>query len=102
MPPGPSTRWRSARPPSPTNGSGRRREREQAKEEAARQKERERRQQAIDKAQAALDEAEREHTSRVAALQEQIDTLEKRLRSETLRWQDESQKLKATLREAKN
>ena len=78
------------------------REREQAKEEAARQKERERRQQAIDKAQAALDKAEREHTSRVAALQEQIDTLEKRLRSETLRWQDESQKLKATLREAKN
>jgi len=79
-----------------------RREREQAKEEAARRKERERRQQAVDHAQAALDEAERKHTSGVAALQEQIDTLEKRLRSENLRWQDESQKLKAALREAKN
>ena len=79
-----------------------RREREQAKEEAARRKERERRQQAVDHAQAALDEAEREHTSRVAALQEQIDTLEKKLRSENLRWQDESQKLNAALRKAKN
>jgi hypothetical protein len=43
-----------------------RREREEAKEEAARQKKRERRQQAFGKAKA-LDRAEEEHTQRVAA-----------------------------------
>ncbi len=79
-----------------------RREREQAKEEAVRRKERERRQQAVDNAQAALDEAEHKHTGNVAALQQQLDTLEKKLRSENLRWQEESQRLKAVLREAKN
>jgi hypothetical protein len=79
-----------------------RREREQAKEETVRRKERERRQQDIDNAEAALDEAERKHAGKVAALQQQLDTLEKQLRSENLRWQEESQKLKAVLREAKN
>jgi hypothetical protein len=60
------------------------------------------RQQAVDNAQAALDEAERKHTGNVAALQQQFDTLEKKLRSENLRWQKESQRLKAVLREAEN
>ena len=79
-----------------------RREREQAKKEAIRLKDRERRQQGIDSAQAALDEAERKYTGNVAALQQQLDTFEKKLRSENLRWQEESQRLKAVLREAKN
>jgi hypothetical protein len=45
------------------------RERERAKEEAAKQKERERGQQALDNAQTALDDAEREHAKRAAASQ---------------------------------
>ena len=55
-----------------------RRERERAREEAARRKEHERRQQAVDKAQAALDKAEREHEKRAAAIQAQMEALEKK------------------------
>jgi hypothetical protein len=56
----------------------RRRELERAKEEAARQKDRERRQQAVDKAQAALNKAEREHAKRAAAIEAEVEALEKR------------------------
>src|SRR6476660_2716566 len=55
-----------------------RRERERAREEAARQKERKRRQQAVDKAQAALDKAELEHVKTAAAMQAEVEALEKR------------------------
>ena len=44
----------------------------------ARQKDRERRQQAVDKAQAALDKAEQEHAKRAAAIQTEIEAIEKR------------------------
>jgi hypothetical protein len=59
-----------------------RRERERATEEAARQKERERRQQAVGKARAALETAEREHAKRAAAIQVEVDALEKKSQAE--------------------
>jgi hypothetical protein len=78
-----------------------RRDREQAKEEAARQKERERRQQAIDKAQAALDKAGEEHAQRVAALRAEIETIERKLKSEDANWDGDEKRLKAALRRAR-
>jgi hypothetical protein len=79
----------------------RRRDLERAKEEAARQKERERRQQAVDKAQAALDKAEEEHAKRAAAIQAQIEALEKRSQVEKARWDREKERLEAALRRAR-
>ena len=76
----------------------RRRDLERAKEEAARQKERERRQQAVDKAQAALDKAEQEHAKRAAAIQAEIEALEKRSQVEKARWEREKERLEAALR----
>jgi hypothetical protein len=78
-----------------------RRERERASEEAARQKERERRQQAVDKAQAALEKAEREHARRAAAIQAEVDALEKRSQAEDARWTKEKERLEAALRRAR-
>src|SRR5258708_4474806 len=63
----------------------RRRERERASEEAARQKDRERRerrQQSVDKAQAALDKAKQGHAKRAAAIQAEVEALEKRSKTE--------------------
>jgi hypothetical protein len=77
------------------------RELERAKEEAARQKERERRQQAVDKAQAALDKAEQEHGKRAAAIQAQVEALEKRSQTEEARWDKEKERLEAALRRAR-
>src|SRR5207247_11138511 len=65
------------------------RELERAKEEAARQKDRERRQQAVDKAQAALDKAEQNHAKRAAAIQAEVEALEKRSQTEEARWDKE-------------
>ena len=78
-----------------------RRELERAKEEAARQKERERRQQAVDKAQAALDKAEQEHAKRAAAIQAEVEALEKRSQTEEARWDKEKERLEAALRRAR-
>ncbi|TYO68371.1 cell envelope biogenesis protein TolA [Bradyrhizobium hipponense] len=78
-----------------------RRERERAREEAARQKERERRQQAVDKAQAALAKAEQEHAKRAAAIQTEIEALEKRSQTEQVRWDKEKERLEAALRRAR-
>jgi hypothetical protein len=78
-----------------------RREIERAKEEAARQKDRERRQQAVDKAQAALDKGEQEHAKRAAAVQAEIEALEKRSQAEKARWDREKERLKAALRRAR-
>ena len=78
-----------------------RRERERASEEAARQKERERRQQAVDKAQAALDKAEQEHAKRAAAIQAEVEALEKRSQAEDARWDKEKHGLEAALRRAR-
>jgi hypothetical protein len=79
----------------------RRRELERAKEEAARQKERERRQQAVEKAQAALDKAEQEHAKRAAAIQAEVEALEKRSQAEKARWDKEKERLGAALRRAR-
>jgi len=78
-----------------------RRERERASEEVARQKERERRQEAVDKAQAALETAEREHAKRAAAIQLEVDALEKKSQAEDARWNKERGRLEAALRHAR-
>jgi hypothetical protein len=78
-----------------------RREREQAREEAAQQKERERRQQAVEKAQAALDQAQAEHSNRSAAIQGEVEALEKRLQVEVARWNREKARLTAALKQAR-
>jgi hypothetical protein len=77
-----------------------RRERERASEETARQKDRERRQQAVDKAQTALDKAEQEHAKRAAAIQAEVEALEKRSQAEKARWNKEKERLEAALRRA--
>lgn len=79
-----------------------RRELERSKEEAARQKERERRQQAVDKAQAALDKAEQEQAKRAAAIQAEVEALEKRSQTEQARWDKEKGRLEAALRRARD
>ena len=78
-----------------------RRELERAREEAIRQKERERRQQAVDKAQGALDKAEREHLTKAAAIQAEVEVLERRLRTEDARWHKEKERLETALRRAR-
>lgn len=78
-----------------------RRERERASEEVARQKERERRQEAVDKAQAALETAEREHAKRAAAIQLEVDALEKKSQAEDARWDKERGRLEVALRHAR-
>ncbi|MBR1150479.1 cell envelope biogenesis protein TolA [Bradyrhizobium sp. JYMT SZCCT0428] len=78
-----------------------RRERERAREEAAKQKERERRRGAVDKAQAALDAAEREHEEKVAAIQAEAGALERRSRTENVRWDKERERLEAALQRAR-
>jgi hypothetical protein len=77
------------------------RELERAKEEAARQKDRKRRQQAVDKAQAVLDKAEQEHAKRAAAIQAEVEALEKRSQTEEARWDKEKERLEAALRRAR-
>src|SRR4051812_32682992 len=78
-----------------------RRELEQAREEAARQKQRDRRQQNVGKAQAALDKAGREHAKRAAAIQAGIEELEKQARAEEARWGKQQSKLEEALRRAR-
>lgn len=78
-----------------------RRERERASEEVARHKERERRQEAVDKALAALETAEREHAKRAAAIQLEVDALEKKSQAEDARWDKERGRLEAALRHAR-
>lgn len=79
-----------------------RRERVEAREEAARRKERERRQRAVETAQATLDEAEQEHTVRAAALRNEIEEIEKKLRHEDAAWNKEEERLRAALRRARD
>jgi len=80
----------------------RRRAIERAKEEAVRQKDRERRQRAVDKAQTALDKAGREHAKRVAALQAEIEAIEKKARAEDTGWEEKRERLEAALRRARD
>ena len=78
-----------------------RRDLERAREEAIRRKERERRQQAVDKAQGALDKAERDHAERAAAIQGEVEALEKKSQAEYARWNREKERLEAALRRAR-
>lgn len=79
-----------------------RREAERRREEAARERERERREKATAKAQAALDEAEHEHDGKAAAIQAEMEALEKRSRAEDDRWEKERARLQAALRRARD
>jgi len=78
-----------------------RREREQAKEEAARQKQSERRQQAVAKTQAALNKAEREHFKKAGAIRDRAAALEKMSQAEEARWEQERLQLEGALRRAR-
>ena len=77
-----------------------RRERGEAKEEAAQEKERERRRKAVANAQAALNEAMSEHEERAETLNDERNSLEKRLQAENERWALEKKKLESGLRRA--
>jgi hypothetical protein len=79
-----------------------RRDLERARDEAIRQKERERRQQAVDKAQGALDKAEREHLTKAAVIQAEVEVLEKKLQTEDARWHKEKERLEIALRRARS
>jgi hypothetical protein len=78
-----------------------RRERDEAREEAARQKEREHKQKAVDKAQATLDKAESEHAQRADALRAEIETIEKKLKTQEADWEEKEKRLMAALRRAR-
>jgi len=78
-----------------------RRDRAGVKEEAAREKVRVRRQAAVDKAQQALDAASDQHVASVAAIQDEIETLEAKLKSVEARWHKERARLEAALRQAR-
>ncbi len=77
-----------------------RREVERRREEAAKARDRERREKATAKAQAALDKAERVHSKAAAAIQAEVEALEKRKRSEDERWQKEKARLETAVRRA--
>ncbi|TFV47737.1 cell envelope biogenesis protein TolA [Bradyrhizobium niftali] len=78
-----------------------RRERERARDDAARQKERERRQHAVAKAQKALDAARRGYERNATDLKAQIEFLERKSQIEEDRWEKEKARLKATLQKAR-
>jgi hypothetical protein len=71
------------------------------REEATSQKERERKQQAVDKAQAAFDKAKREHAKRAAAVQAEMNAIEKKARAEDANWGKERGRQDAALRRAR-
>ena len=72
------------------------------REGATRQKDRKRWQQAVDKAQAALDKAEREYAKRAAAIQAEMEALEKRSQGEDAGWKQERGRLEKALRRARD
>ena len=78
-----------------------RRDRERAKDEAARQQERQRRQHAVDNAQGALDEARRKHEENAADIQAELMALKVRSKAEEARWENEKSRLETALRRAR-
>jgi hypothetical protein len=48
-----------------------------------------------------LDKAEQEHGKRSAAIQAEVEALEKRLKAEKARWDKEKERLEAALRRAR-
>jgi hypothetical protein len=77
-----------------------RRERDEQSAEAERKKARERREQVIAKAQATLDTARGKHDERLKELEAQRDALDRKMRVERERWQDEKQTLETALKRA--
>ena len=55
----------------------------------------------VDRAQAALNKAEKEHAKRAAAIQAEVEALEKRSQTEEARWNKEKKRLEAALRRAR-
>jgi len=80
----------------------RKREAEQRKDELVRTKERKRRGAKFAKAREAFDEAEKEHHAREAAFQAERDEIDKRAEAERRRWEQQREKLGASLRRAKD
>jgi hypothetical protein len=78
------------------------RESQRRKEEAARQREQARRQRAIAEAEAALEKARREHDDRMSAFDAERAAIDKRSQAEEARWEKEREKLKQTLRRARD
>ncbi|MBV9562930.1 MAG: cell envelope biogenesis protein TolA, partial [Bradyrhizobium sp.] len=79
-----------------------RRDAERHREEAARAKERAKREKLVERAQAALDKAQREHEERAEALDAERAAVEKRTKTEDVRWESEKERLTAALRRARN
>jgi hypothetical protein len=79
-----------------------RRDGDRRREEATRRRDRERREKAIGKAQAALDKAEREHATKAAAIQAEVEAIEKRSRAENDRWEKERVSLQTALWHARD
>jgi len=77
-----------------------RREKEEQREEGRRQKEQERRKQAVEKARAALDAARERHAERVSEIEAEREKIDRKLRLERERWEDEKDKLEAAIRRA--
>jgi flagellar motility protein MotE (MotC chaperone) len=72
---------------------------ERGRDEAARERDRERREKAT--AKAALDKTERKHAKRIAAIQTEVEALEKRSLAEDHRWEKERERLQAAVRRAR-
>jgi hypothetical protein len=76
----------------------RKREKRRQKEEVAAAKARARRKAAIEKAEGALEEARREHDQRVALIEKDRNTIERRAQAEEERWQKHKSRLEAAFR----
>ncbi|UFS76348.1 cell envelope biogenesis protein TolA [Tardiphaga sp. 37S4] len=79
----------------------RKREADQRKEERARTKERERKAAQVANAQGAFNAAEQEHDAREAAIQGERDEIDKRAEAERRRWEQQREKLAASLHRVK-
>lgn len=77
-----------------------RREREERQEQQERQRQRERREAAIAKAEAALEAAREKHAERLAGLEKEKAVLDRKLRFEKERWQEEKQELDSAIKRA--
>jgi hypothetical protein len=77
-----------------------RRAKESARQGAARQKEQERQQRARHDARRALDKARRNHDKATAHIKGQLEALEKDLKAEEARWQEERAQLEGALEKA--
>lgn len=77
-----------------------RREREDQRAEERRQKEQDRREAAIARAQAVLDTGRERHAERLSELEAQRDALDRKVRLEKERWDEEKSKLQEALKRA--